>query len=133
MTLSSLIQRLEEATGPDRRLDGDIAQALGQVPSWCTYRSEQQPSLWNDGRPGLRAREWCAPHYTKSLDVSLSLLERCLPGEFIELDGPRKYLNIPTPVPGRWRAEVAGKVGWGATPAFALILAVLRVVEGRHE
>lgn len=40
-----------------------------------------------------------------------------------EISGPRKYLNIPTPVPDYWRAEITygsfpnykHAVGWGAT------------------
>lgn len=40
-----------------------------------------------------------------------------------EISGPRRYLNIPTPVPNRWRAavtygnypNVSTVIGWGAT------------------
>ena len=51
---------------------------------------------------------------------------------FWEISGPRKYLNIPTVVPDRWRAELTiGElgsmetfVGWGPTEQEAKDAAV---------
>ena len=49
---------------------------------------------------------------------------------WLELYGPRKYLSIPTPAPGKWSARLSRfnhegeKVGWGATPALALASAI---------
>ena len=51
-----------------------------------------------------------------------------------EVSGPRRYLNIPSPVPNYWRAEFTfGKpfkfqtvVGWGATEALARRIASLK-------
>jgi len=44
-----------------------------------------------------------------------------------EVSGPRRYLNIPSPVPDRWRAEMTygdhppykSVVGWGPTEECA--------------
>lgn len=67
-----------------------------------------------------------------SLDAALALVERVRPKAWIEINGPRKYLNIPTPVPNYWKAIVAPwedkteGVGWAAAPAAALIAALLK-------
>jgi hypothetical protein len=78
--INALIEKLKVATGPDRRIDGDIAEALKQVPAWCTKRHHTQPELWSDGGPGLRAKTWLAEKYTDSIDAALALVERVLPG-----------------------------------------------------
>lgn len=52
-----------------------------------------------------------------------------------EISGPRKYLNIPTPVPDRWRAAVTfGSwpdtlmvVGWGPTEEVARAAAATKM------
>lgn len=72
------------------------------------------------------------PNLTTSLDAAVALVERVRPGAWIQIDGPRKYLEIPTPVPNRWRGVVepwdgkSERIGWGSTPAAALIAALLK-------
>lgn len=57
------------------------------------------------------------------------------PDRWLEFKGPRKYLNIPTPVPAAWSANIArwnheGDVtGWGDTLAEAIAQACLKAKE----
>jgi hypothetical protein len=70
-----------------------------------------------------------APRYLISLDAAMSLVPE---GASLDLSGPRRYLNIPTPVPNYWSAKIFTHDGsgphtkWGATPALALTAAALR-------
>jgi hypothetical protein len=54
---------------------------------------------------------------------------------FWEISGPRKYLNIPTPVPDRWRAELRSwsrdltVVAWASTESAAREGCVRQLVE----
>lgn len=63
------------------------------------------------------------------LDAAMMLVPE---GWHIEIKGPRKYLNIPSPVPNYWSANVetwsheGQKMGWGPTPALALCAAIAR-------
>lgn len=65
----------------------------------------------------------------------LSAAEMLVPDHddrWLEIKGPRKYLNIPTPSPNYWSALLATfsnerhVTGWGATPALALAAACLK-------
>lgn len=64
-----------------------------------------------------------------SLDAAMTLVPS---DPWLEIRGPRKYLNIPTRSPNFWSANVScwnhegQKTGWGATPALALTAAALR-------
>ena len=74
--------------------------------------------------------------YTGLQEAALALLN--LDDSWLELKGPRRYLNIPTPVPNYWSASVSrwnheGQVmGWGANPALALCAAALRSRSENH-
>ena len=65
-------------------------------------------------------------------DAALMLIG---PDRWLEFKGPRKYLNIPTPVPAAWSANIArwnheGDVtGWGDTLAEAIAQACLKAKE----
>ena len=117
MTREELIARLEgRETG--REIDADVHNNLvgtGQLDD----QMYDQPSA-------------DVPDYSRSLDAALALVERVRPKAWIEINGPRRYLNIPTPVPNYWKAVVAPwedkteGVGWAATPAAALIAALLK-------
>lgn len=53
---------------------------------------------------------------------------------FWQVSGPRKYINIPSPVPDRWRAELTSwsrdltVIGWGPTEDDAKNNAAAQVV-----
>lgn len=147
--LVALLARVEAAEGPDREIDARlwcwenghafVAISDGRkcwsnygdndsvnprgVPSagWAIFR-HKAPDRGNAMLQGHQP-----PRVSASLDAALALVERVLPGAFIELSGPRKYLHIPTPVPNRWRAE-CGHIGWGSTPALALLAALLKAL-----
>jgi hypothetical protein len=78
--LSELLERVRNAKGPDREIDGDIAQAFEVAPSYL-------PRITDAGRSWLWAEfvepdtwdTWEAPEYTASIDAALALVERVLP------------------------------------------------------
>ncbi len=90
--LSTLISRLEEATGADREIDAAVFVALNkpeQYPDDLRYYRLPHPSMdhmdmcapgtyWLKQRSGASLRT--SPKLTESLDAVLSLAERVLPG-----------------------------------------------------
>lgn len=116
MSRDDLIARLEAATGPDRELDAAIQMAVGG-----RIRSDGVP-VWDGHFIGVGA-------YTSDVNAAMKLVP---PDCWQEIKGPRKYLNIPHPVPNVWSAYIAkwnheGDVmGWGATPALAICIASLK-------
>lgn len=85
--------------------------------------------VWRDGDPilmnALRVLK-----LTSSLDAAVTLVPE---GAWRETNGPRRYLNIPTPVPNYWHCEISlwkptyGDFhGWAATEAMAICAASLR-------
>ena len=138
---AEIIERLEKAEGPDRNLDWLIAEAalgatrrdrmkgfIGEQPIW------QYTVGTSSGSESVMI-----PAYTVSLDAAITLVERMLPGNFREISGPRKYLNIPSPVPARFRAEITtdawfdSYVGWGQSAPTALLIAMFKALEAREE
>ena len=63
-----LAERCEQATGPDRKIDWAIVEAIGKADFYRTYATK--PLL----HKGL------VPTYTTSLDAITALIERELPG-----------------------------------------------------
>jgi hypothetical protein len=129
--LQELLSRVEKAEGPDRELDREICLAARENVSTDPLSG----FVWRPNGGG----GWSdVPDLTASLDAALALVERVLPGSYVELSGPRKYLHIPTPVPNRWKAYIAtfnhdgDKTGWAATPALALLAALLRALMSTH-
>jgi hypothetical protein len=117
--MKDLIERLENATGPDRVLDGDIALALMLVPRGMERGWE---AGWSGGGEQFHA-EW----YTSSIDAALTL--------FGNLNWQVGVFNLDR-IP---RAEIAETImtkygpgigiraqAKGATPAIALCIACLR-------
>lgn len=75
--LTPLLSRVEEATGPDRELDRDIAEHF--YPEILTREHRVVVGgqfAWQHPTYGLTRCE----HYTASLDAALALCERVLPG-----------------------------------------------------
>lgn len=110
MTISSLIKRLEEATGPDRELDADLAIA-------CDLISEREWWSTDYLKFGL------VPCYTASVDAAIALAERVLGPVGWNVQG---NTNI-------FYSSVAGHTSRSkATPAIALCIAVLRALEAKE-
>ena len=129
--LQELLERVEKAEGGDRAIDTALELLL------LSATTKEFPGA--DPRSGLvlilDAKErWVtcdADECTASIDATVALVEKMLPGCWVDLCGPRKYLHIPTPSPNHWRGMINAwnaqrdVVGWGATPALALIAALL--------
>lgn len=107
---TDLVKRLE-AGETGREIDAEVCWRFG----------EHGPDDY--GMPLIDDRVFPV---TTSLDAAVALVERVKPEAYIEMSGPRKYLNIPTPVPNKWLAKVDDFRGWAATPAAALIAALLK-------
>lgn len=95
---AGLVQRVEDASGPDRELDARVHQALG-------YRDQQ----WAE-----------APEYTASLDAAMSLVPkgwRFSVSDYVSPGCHAAVTSMDGPGEGFARA---------ATPARALVAACLR-------
>jgi hypothetical protein len=74
--LKGLIERCEQATGPDRELDWSLAHLVGH-PSF----EGASVAMWPPFRAGSVADK-NVPRYTASIDAAVALMERLLPGLF---------------------------------------------------
>lgn len=101
--LSSLLARIESATGPDRELDSEIAFAL--TPP--------------DAEIGLLAL-----NYTASLDAVIALCERVLPGWSWAVDSGYAANHHKSHAEA-WTGDDEGS-GDAATPALALCAAIIK-------
>lgn len=93
-----LLERVKAATGPDRKLDGDIAYTLGLPQEFFnsfskdvdgypfpgfTPEAVDGPDCFDGPIWGGGGRTWEAPQFTASIDAALALVERLLPGEAV--------------------------------------------------
>jgi len=107
--LPALLDRITEATGPDRAIDREIDYQL-----WHQIQALHNP----DG----------APHFTSSIDAALGLVEKVLPrcrwALKINSTGTGSAYIGNAPYPGD---ELSGPSACGgATPALALLAALLQ-------
>jgi hypothetical protein len=109
----SLLTRLSALTGPDRTIDEEIALAFG----WTKTNSAIPPSsadpYWRSPRGQICPN---VPLYTASIDAALTLVPR---GAIWSVGG-----HV-----GAYWADVSVHSGSGATPAIALLIAILRAQE----
>lgn len=132
--MEELIARIEAASGPDRELDGDIAELTGAVPGWVSM-GRRNFSTWSSGRDS-----WDAPRYTVSLDDAMTLVpagwksgvEQAGAYDGSSLDEawcwPFESHFDPDWKNGQqgYRDASDGTRGYAATPALALCAAALR-------
>lgn len=124
--LDELLAKVEAATAEDPKLDREIFVGIG-------FEFAEHDCNWHKGDIIVSAYSR-DDRVTASLDAAVALVEKMLPGCWLDLAGPRKYLHIPTPSPNYWRGMVnawdahGDVVGWGATPALALIAALLKAL-----
>jgi hypothetical protein len=124
--MTDLIARLEAATGPDRYLDWDIAIAFGVVTArqvgdrvWYSRPGRQNFLGVLTGDDGGRGNFGAAVdecRYTESLDAALTLLTK-------------KVSWTVGSYADRYSACVDGRLGFGTTPAVALVIAILQAKE----
>lgn len=142
--LSSLISRVEKATGPDRELDARIWAYFAGVK----YVSHNAPYGDVHGRtqveytvPPMRTRVVTnlprTPHaepVTTSVDAAISLAERVLPGWGWGIThGSEKAEDVqgnvfPKAIPFPAHLDC---YGYHAIPAIALVLATLRALQSK--
>lgn len=130
--LRNLIERLENATGPDRELDFAIAVACGftvrqQATVYGSTKVAVDPSRKGRGNGAVDSR------YTASLDAVVALVERVLPGCNAVIGWGEPHRNpwarlAPLSDGGRHPFDAGG-----ATPAIALCLALLRASQAKEE
>lgn len=119
--LLELVERLEAATGPDRKLDVAIAKALGlphgRETGWC---NNENGDYW--------VVDECAKPFTASLDDALDLVPDGWSFNLGNDTQPWAMLWIDMPsydgVPYR---------GHAATPALALCAAALRAIATQQD
>ena len=114
--LADLKRRVEEATGPDRELDVEL---------WVIDPKDSEP-------------ESAIPPYTASLDATVALIERVMPGfarhvAYIPNIPTRKTdaearLWLPAQQTRGWKKETFS--GDGKTEPLALLAALLSACEG---
>lgn len=85
--LEGLVERLREAKGPDREIDGDLFFELDpEFPNFAMHMSAlPDPATFATGA----YTSVKAPAYTSSIDAALALVERVLPGWRYDLHSPR--------------------------------------------
>jgi len=105
--------------------DLSVAIELAVTPGATGAPSSLGCAVWiEDGR-----KLYNPPPYTTSRDAAATLVP---PDCWQEVNGPRKFLHIPTPAPNRWKAEVTAYdsgqpcMGWAETEAMARCAAALR-------
>lgn len=134
--MTSLQDRVREATGPDRELDAAICKALDPVEWAQACQAAEGPH----GAPSdviERDAGRYTPAYTASPDAALALVERVLPGWThwtLSRGCEGYYVKI---APRSWNpnhdqdaTDVGGvMVGQIATPALALLAALLTATD----
>lgn len=122
--LQPLIHRLEEAEGPDRRIDADLWDTLELV-------DERHCEMWckQDGRTDLTRERFVltwAPRYTESLDAAVSLVPEGRTWMVsVGLERSGASLSVPYDIDAMSSAC--------ATPALALCIAALRAIQAQRE
>lgn len=121
-----LLTRVQKATGPDREIDGDIAEMFDAAPSHL-------PRVTGVGRSWLWAEfvepdsweTWGAPEYTASIDAALALVERVLPGWKWQIN---KGEGCGLILPG---STITTRVHWGkgANTPLAILAALLTALQ----
>lgn len=129
--MTSLLTRIESGQGADRALDGELwCVANGhEFVTWdgagCAYRDHAVK--WDNGFRHVDASR--IPALTSSVDAALSLVERMLPGQEIELAITRAGTKCTVLVEQRPGAAWLGYKGANKTPARAVVAALLRVLD----
>jgi hypothetical protein len=129
--MKSIVERLQQATGPDRDLDADIEIALFRT-SWVKAPkapgeiAETPQHFWPEGKLRFFTRSGTiAPAYTASFDAAMSLIGRVYPGASWTIKADACWLRIPH---GDDVVEVEGvslRRKGGCNP-IAICLAVMR-------
>jgi hypothetical protein len=132
MTLLELAERCEQATGPDRELDAEIAEASGNVPEdyqRATHYGEPRPYFWHKFE---REGEIIPLRYTASLDAAMTLVPEGLEGRVEWRTGKGMHPAYASMWGCGARDIDRHDNGHGKTPALALCAAALRARAGQQ-
>jgi hypothetical protein len=116
----ALVDRLSKLDAPDREVDAEIYIRFN-IPAERAGRIDYSNGMvgwWPKDGPYVSAVT--VPAYTASLDVTIDLTDRELPGVDATI---RTRHNVA------WLDGFRGRVCEGATPAIALLIALLRAKE----
>lgn len=123
--MTDLLTRLESGSGSDRELDLAVATTLFPEAGPCTPLCPgDEPIFWHSPL----YKQPC-PAYTSSLDAALSLVERMLPGQEVELAITPAGTKCTVFVEMRPGAAWAGYKGAAQSPARAVCAALLRALD----
>lgn len=141
--MTDLITTLEGLTGPSREVDARICVALGL---FVTRPNKGWPDRIDYGRhepdgtttwPG-HGFDQLVPTLTASLDATIALCERVLPGWFWRVGRtslfPNGWAYVSRTHPSHCdrEDEAACADGRASSPAIALLIALLRAKEARR-
>jgi len=125
--MSDLISRLENADGPDRELDDDIAHHLGVVPVGyaLTVTASAVPEIDYTYAPpaGTAGSIWTTPRLTASIDACLEVAERVgLNAGWIMGEAQHRWLDLNRPTK-EFRKELP----------TAILIAIMKARENTNE
>lgn len=130
--MRELIERLEKATGPDRRLDVliEISCPMGSSYSYGHRASSvggKVVAYYKSGSHGT----YGAPRYTASIDAAVALAERVLRPAHPQMTV--SFRGVLSTSRDYWFAEITWpsheRQGRHVSPAIALCIAILRAAE----
>ncbi|TAA49054.1 hypothetical protein [Shinella sp. JR1-6] len=129
--LSSLISRVEKATGPDRELDAMVWLEMtpGATRKFTKVKSETDlwPPYTIDETRAADGRLIIVPAYTSSIDAAVALAERVLPG--VELEITNLY-GVARVTLHHETGQFYGSSAINSLP-MALVLATLRALQSK--
>lgn len=134
---ANLLSRLEGLTAPDREVDALIMGACfewakPEPPYLAPHCVGDQPIYWHAPEPYYKRP---VPELTASLDATVALCKRVLPGWSWECrasgTGDKGQATVwnPSKAPGYNEEQRAYNC---ATPAIALLIAILTALEARE-
>jgi len=131
--LKSLLERVETAEGPDRKLDGEIFAAFETYSYGDVIPAAGGMVVYAGPAPHApgQGRFEVAPKYTSSLDASLALVEEMLPGWdwSLHCDNGTAIAGIMPPSEDGCDTADCEAV----TPALAIVKALLRALIAQKE
>lgn len=109
-TYAEIIERLEKATGPDRKIDYMVFTKTAPLDEFSPW----SPLIGN--------------HFTSSIDAAIALVETMLPGQPMIMGIGQTELTRPWARVGSW----SGCDAVGSTLPIAILLALFRALEAKE-
>ena len=133
--LAGLIERLEKATGPDREIDALIEIEARRQEAYRVGLNDDQRAKWkpvgSNGEVEEGGTRYHSPKFTASLDATVALIERVLPGCEFSLTNLYGVAHAELPL-NRDNGWENGRRTDGNL-AIAMLIALLRALSERQE